>query len=78
MTHVKKIKKIIEKAKTLNFHNDTEIDKILDDLDIEVSKFKGERDKKLISVKLRALVDLGKKEVTPESYAPLIDFMDLS
>jgi len=77
MTHVKRIKRIIQKVKTLNFHNDSEITNILEDLDIEVSKFKGERDKKLISIKLRELVELSKKEVTPESYAPLIDYMDI-
>jgi hypothetical protein len=77
LTHVKKIKKMIAQVKNLNFYNDEEIHDILNSLDAEVSKYKGERDKKVISTKLRELVNLGKQEYMPKGYNPIINVMDI-
>jgi len=78
MTHVKKINKMIEQVRNLNFHNDKEINDILNDLEAEVSKYKGERDKVTIQNKLRELVDLSKEEYLPEGFNPIIDMVDIN
>jgi hypothetical protein len=78
MTHVKKIKKMISKVRHLNFHNDKEIETILNDLEEEVGKYKGERDKIIIQTKLRELVDLSKEEYMPEGFNPIVDIIDIN
>jgi hypothetical protein len=78
MSHVKKINKMIAQVRNLNFHDDKEIDKILNDLEAEVSKYKGERDKVVIQTKLRELVDLAKEEYMPEGINPIVDIMDIN
>lgn len=71
ITHVKKIKRMISNVKCLNFHNDKEMEDILSELEIEVSKYKGDRDKNIISKKLSNLVDLAKEEYTPDGFNPM-------
>ena len=73
-----KIKLMIKKVRTLNFHNDEEIETILNDLKNEVSRYKGERDKVVITTKLRELVDLAKEEYMPEGFNPIIDIIDIN
>jgi hypothetical protein len=77
MRHVNKIKKMIKSVRNLNFHNDNEIESILNGLLQEVSKYKGDRDKEKVQVKLRELVDLSKKEYMPEDFNPMIDMIDI-
>jgi len=77
MRHVNKIKKMIKSVRTLNFHNDNEIESILNGLLKEVSKYKGDRDKDKVTVKLRELVDLSKRDYMPEDFNPIIDMIDI-
>jgi hypothetical protein len=76
-THVKKIKNMIAKVKTLNFYNDTEMATLLQELDVEVSKFKGERDKAVISNTLQKLVDIAEDEFLPNNFNPMVDFVEI-
>jgi hypothetical protein len=78
MTHVKKINRMISQVRNLNFYKDEEVEAILNDLEAEVSKYKGERDKVIIQTKLRELVDLAKEEYLPEGFNPIIDIMDIN
>ena len=77
MTHVKKINSMISKVRNLNFHDDSEMTKILDDLEEEVGRYKGQRDKLVIQNKLRELVDLAKEEYMPEGFNPIVDFVEV-
>ena len=75
--HVKKLKNMIKKVDTLNFHNDTEVSDLLKDLDIEISKFKGERDRNVIASKLQQLISLAEEEYLPQNFNPVVDFIDI-
>ena len=77
MMHVKKIKSMVSKVRNLNFHDDKEIATILNDLEEEVDKYKGERDKVVIQNRLQELVDLSKKEYLPEGFNPIVDFIEI-
>jgi len=77
MMHVKKIKNMISQVRNLNFHDDKEISTILNDLETEVDKYKGERDKLVVQNKLQELVDLAKEEYLPESFNPIVDFVEI-
>lgn len=72
-----KIKRMIDKVKLLNFHDDNEVSKILEDLSTEVNKFKGERDKDIIVEKLQQIVEMGKKEFIPKNFNPTIGFLEV-
>lgn len=75
--HREKIKSIISKVKLLNFHNDSEINKMLKDLEAEVDKFKGDRNKANIVEKLQKIVDLSQDEFLPSDYNPIISSIEL-
>jgi hypothetical protein len=77
MRYVTKIKTMINMIKNFNFHNDEEMDKILNQLLIEVDKYKGERDKAKITQKLSELTEMAKKEYIPNEYNPIIDIIDI-
>ena len=61
-----KIRKFIDYIRSINFQNDSEIENMLDELNRELEKFKGERSKDNIIKNLQDIVDLAKKEFTPE------------
>lgn len=72
-----RIKTIIKKVKLLNFHDDTEISHMLKDLESEVDKFKGERDKGIIVDKLQKISDLSKEEFLPANFNPIISPLEV-
>jgi len=72
-----KIKSIVKKVKLLNFHDDTEISSMLKDLETEVDKFKGERNKGIIVEKLQKISDLSKEEFLPTNFNPIISSLDV-
>jgi len=76
--NVKRIKRMISQIQTLNFHNDKEINTILSELDMEVSKYKGDRNKVEIQNKLGELVKLAKKEYIPEDFNPIVGLVDIN
>ncbi len=75
--YINKIKGMIQKIKLLNFYDDVEIKDILKDLDIEVSKIKGETDRDIVVNKLKGLVEIGKKEFLPKNFNPAISVLEI-
>ena len=73
--HTDKIKKFVDHIKLLNFQEDHEVEKLLSNLNEEVSKFKGEREKDVIVSYLQKLIDLSKKEFVPD-INPIVDCAD--
>lgn len=72
-----RIKTMIKKVNMLNFHNDAEINKLLKELDSEIDKFKGERDKDVVISKLQAIVDAGTQEFFPQDFNPAIGALEI-
>jgi len=73
---IKRIRKMIDQFRNLNFYNDKDIDDLLTELDQEVCKFKGERDKAIITAKLQQLIDVATEEFDQEHFMPTISFID--
>lgn len=73
-----KIQRTIEHVKILNFYDDKEIIKLLNELNFELDKMKGERDYDNISLNLKKIVDLSSKEIKPENFNPSISNLDFS
>jgi len=76
-SHRERIKKTIEKVKTLNFYDDKEMMDLLNNLETEVDKFKGERDHDQIICTLQKIVDVTKDEFTPDDFNPSISALDI-
>jgi len=74
---INKLKKMIKKVGYLNFHDDTDIATLLNDLEIEIDKFKGERDDKIVVGKLKEIVDAGTKEFIPDNFNPAISYLEV-
>ena len=72
-----KIKEMIKKVNMLNFHNDSEINGLLKELEIEIDKFKGDRDKDLVISKLQAIVDAGAQEFYPNDFNPAVGGLEV-
>lgn len=72
-----RIKKMIKKVRYLNFYEDDEVNKLLNDLDTEITKYKGERDRDIIVDKLQEIVDIGSKEFRPTNFNPAIGVLSL-
>jgi hypothetical protein len=60
--HINKIKAMIEKVDILNFYDDKEVETALKGLELEIDKFKGQRNKGLIVEKLKNIVDISKEQ----------------
>lgn len=75
--HRERIKRTIEKVKTLNFYDDKELLSLLNNLETEVDKFKGERDNNQIICTLQNIVDVAKAEFTPDDFNPSISSLDI-
>jgi len=75
--HVNRIKKMVTKVRTLNFYDDDEIMRLLSELETEVDKFKGQRDKDIVVKKLQQIVAKGKEEFMPKNFNPAIDYLDV-
>ena len=73
----RKIQKMIKKIELLNFHNDNEIKNLLNELNDEVEKFKGARDKSIVIQKLQQIVEVGKAEFVPNDFNPSIDSLEV-
>lgn len=76
-TQKNRIKNMIGKVKMLNFHNDKEIACLLKDLDMEIDKFKGERDKNVVIRKLQEIVKVGAEEFLPSDFNPAISYLEV-
>jgi len=75
---INKLKGMIRKIKLLNFYNDDQITNLLKDLEGELDKFKGERDKNIIVEKLREIVDVGVTEYVPNKFNPAVSYLEVT
>ena len=76
-SNICKIKSIIENFKILDFYNDKEINDMLKELNLEISKYKGEISKTVVLKKLQHLSDMSSKQIMNEDFNPTIEFIDL-
>jgi len=72
---VNKIKALMRKVKVLNFYDDVEILNLLNQLETEVDKIKGEVNKDFIVSKLREIVVVSAKECAP-NFNPSISVLE--
>ena len=75
--NINKLKKMTEKVRILNFYDDKEISSLMEELEIEIEKFKGERDEELIVDKLRKIAEVGGKEFLPVNFNPAISYLEV-
>ena len=68
---------MIAKVRTLNFYDDVQIDTLLKDLETEVEKFKGDRNKDVIVCKLNRIVEVSADEFTPPDFNPSISYLEV-
>jgi len=75
--HVNKLRTMIGKVRILNFYDDGEINSLIDGLEDELGKIKGERDDGVIVDKLKEISDTGKKMFIPKRFNPAISGLDV-
>jgi len=73
----KKIKKLIEETKKLNFYDDKKVDTMLEELNVELNKVKGEANADIIEDRLKKLSELSKIELQVEDFNPTIGFLEI-
>ena len=73
-----KIKQMIDNVRLLNFYDDVETTTLLNNLETEVNKFKGERDNNEIVRTLQKIVEIGTEEFEPKDYNPTISALEVS
>jgi len=74
--HVKKINNMIDKIEFLNFYQDEEVSKLLNELGNEVNKFNDQRDNDIIIDKLSEIVEVGSQDFEP-NYNPAISSLEI-
>ena len=75
--NIKRLKKMIDKVKLLNFHNDGEINSLLHNLETEIDKFKGERDSNVIVDSLKEIVNLSSRELCHDDFNTSINYLEI-
>jgi hypothetical protein len=75
--HVNKLKGMIKKVRFLNFYDDEEITELINSLETELEKIKGERDDGVIVDKLKEISDTGKKKFIPKRFNPAISVLEV-
>jgi len=76
-TQIDRVKKMVKKVRLLNFYDDKKIHNLLSELETEVMKPKGDRNKNIIVDKLRMITEVGSEEFTPEDFSPTIGYLAL-
>ena len=74
--HINRLKNMIRKVKVLNFYDDKEISLLLNGLDTELDKIKGETDRGVIIDKLKEIVEVTKQEYLPKNFNPAISVLE--
>ena len=75
--HVNKLKTMIKKVRMLNFYDDDEVESLINGLETELEKIKGERDDGVIVDKLQEIADNGKKQFIPKRFNPAISVLEV-
>tara|TARA_R110000824_G_scaffold8450_3_gene38465 strand:+ start:824 stop:1909 length:1086 start_codon:yes stop_codon:yes gene_type:complete len=73
---VRKIQTMIKKVRLLNFHDDKEINSSLNELETEILKFKGQRNKGEILDKLEKISEIGAREFAIEEFDPIMSTLE--
>lgn len=73
----RKLKSMIKKVRYLNFYEDKEVNKLLNELETEIDKFDGERTAESISDKLKEIVKVTSEDLEPEDFNPAIGYLDV-
>ena len=68
---------MIKKVRFINFQNDDEINVLLNDLESELDKFKGERSDHTIVDKLKEISVVGSNEFIPSDFNPSVSFLEV-
>jgi len=74
--YINRLKNMIRKVKVLNFYDDKEISLVLNGLDTELDKIKGETDRGVIIDKLKEIVEVTKQEYLPKNFNPAISVLE--
>jgi len=75
--NINKLKKMTARVRILNFYDDKEISDLMEELETEIEKFKGETDDEVIADKLRKIVEVGSKEFVPVNFNPAISYLEV-
>ncbi len=72
-----KVKMMIQKVKMLNFYDDREMMSLLNNLETEIDRLKGERDSNVIVAVLKKIVNTGTEQFTPNNFNPTISTLEI-
>jgi len=73
----RKLKNMIKKVRYLNFHEDKEVSRLLNELESEMDKFEGERTTEAISDKLKEIVRVTSEDLAPEDFNTAIGYLEV-
>lgn len=73
----RKLKDMIKKVRHLNFHEDKEVNRLLNELESEMDKFEGERTAEAISDKLKEIVQVTSEDLEPEDFNTAIGYLEV-
>lgn len=76
-SHINKLKDMIKKIKVLNFYDDQEIEKLLNGLETELDRFKGETNPDIVTNKLKEISVVSKKRFVPKNFNPAISVLEV-
>lgn len=68
---------MVDHIRKMNFYNDTEITQLLNDLENEISKYKGDRDDEIITSTLNKIIKESTKDFLPDDFNPSIDTLEI-
>ena len=75
--NVNKLNIMIKKVRMLNFYDDDVVDGLLNGLEAELEKIKGERDDGVIVDKLKEIAETGKKKFVSKRFNPAISVLEV-
>jgi hypothetical protein len=76
-SQVKKLKKMIQRVRVLNFYDDKQIDDHFNELEFEIDKFQCDMSKDVVVRKLEEIVEVAKKEINHTDFNPAIGYLEV-
>jgi len=76
-TSINRLKIMIEKVRKLNFYDDKQITLLLNSLELEIGKYKGEMDKNVVKETLEKIVEESSTEYFPDDFDPAIESLKI-
>ena len=74
---INRLKIMIEKVRKLNFYDDKQITLLLNSLELEIGKYKGEMDKNVVKETLEKIVEESSTEYFPDDFDPAIESLKI-